>query len=166
MKTLPGGTMSSFTLYAQLPRTEKELDEHVKALSGMTAAHSHEAVFDHLYGCLSILDSKSSSLLSFNSIIIAVFAIFMTVELQGVEWVAIVTGMAMVLVSSFLLLSVVWVHWSTTDHLKDHAKHTVVLLDVRKERTVRYRLSWYFAVLAMVNLSAFLLIRAWGVITN
>jgi hypothetical protein len=155
--------MSSFGLHAQLPRTQSDLEDHVSALSGMTSAHEHEAVFDHLYGCLSILDSKSSSLLSFNSIIIAVFAIFMTTAPQTLEWIAIGSGMTMVLASSFLLLSVVWVHWSTTDHLQDHARHAVILLQVRRDRTIRYRLSWYLAVLAMINMVGFLLIRFWYV---
>ena len=151
--------MFDYKLLSQLPRGDAELRAHVAALSTMTGAHEHEAIFDHLYGCLSILDAKSSSLLSFNSIITAVFAIFMTSRLQGIEWIAISIGMGMVLISSFLLLSVVWVHWSTTDNLANVERHAFALLAIRRDRTVRYRLAWYFAVLAMVGLSAFFLVR-------
>ena len=125
----------------------------------MTGVREHQQLFDHLYGCLSILDAKSSSLLSFNSIIIAVFAIFMTGELGRVEWIAINIGMASILVSCLLLLSVVWVHWSTTENLADLEKHALILLDVRRSRTIKYRLAWYFVVAALGDLSAFLVLR-------
>jgi hypothetical protein len=148
-----------FKLYSQLPKDQKELQEHIKALSRMTDLREHQELFDHLYGCLSILDSKSSSLLSFNSIIIAVFAIFMAGELRLAELIVANIGMASILVSSLLLLSVVWVHWSTTDNLEDLKNHGLVLLGVRRSRTIKYRLAWYFAVAALIALSAVLLLR-------
>lgn len=106
-----------FNLYEQLPMDEKALRAHIAALRRITDFQEHQELFDHLYGCLSILDAKSSSLLTFNSIIIAVLAIFMTRRLEGVEWIAINIGMASILVSCLLLLLVVWVHWSTTEDL-------------------------------------------------
>jgi hypothetical protein len=148
-----------FKLYDQLPKSEKALKQHVVSLGGMTGGREHQELFDHLYGCLSILDSKSSSLLSFNSIIIAVFAIFMTGELRGVERITITIGMASVMVSCLLLLSVVWVHWSTTENLSDLESHALVLLRVRRSRTIKYRLAWYFAVGSLGALSAFLIMR-------
>jgi hypothetical protein len=147
--------MSKYSLYSQLPRTVEDVDAHIRALSRMTAEHEHSAVFDHLYECLSILDSKSSSLLSFNSIIIAVFAIFTTETLAQVEWLIISVGMAAVLASAFLLLSVVWVHWSTTEDLGRLKSHGMVLLMVRRGRTVKYRLAWWLSVISMIALSAF-----------
>src|SRR5438067_801150 len=131
-----------FDLYSQLPKSSDELRRHVAALGRMTNEHEHQSLFDHLYECLSILDSKSASLLSFNSIIIAVFAIFMSGHRSLGQWVTIAVGMASVLVSCLLLLWVVWIHWSTTDNLTDLEKHAFVLLDVRRSRTVMYRLSW------------------------
>ena len=148
-----------FKLYSQLPRDRKALEEHITALARMTNVREHQELFDHLYGCLSILDAKSSSLLSFNSIIIAVFAIFMTGQLHWLEWIAVNVGMASILVSCLLLLSVVWVHWSTTDNLADLKNHALILLEVRRSRTIKYRLAWYFAVAALVVLSLFLAVR-------
>lgn len=148
-----------FSLYAQLPRGDDALRAHIGSLARMTGVKEHQDLFDHLYGCLSILDAKSSSLLSFNSIIIAVFAIFMTDELRGLEWVVINLGMASVLAGSLLLLTVVWVHWSTTENLIDLEKHAFVLLDVRRERTIKYRLAWYFAVVSVLALGVFLVLR-------
>lgn len=155
-----------FSLYAQLPKDEKALRDHVKALGTLTGVKEHHELFDHLYGCLSILDAKSSSLLSFNSIIIAVFAIFMTTALGRVEWIPISLGMASILVSSLLLLSVVWVHWSTTSNLVDLEKHALILLRVRRSRTIKYRLAWYFAVAALVALTGFFMLRVIVTITR
>ena len=130
----------------------------------MTNEREHQALFDHLYECLSILDSKSSSLLSFNSIIIAVFAIFMTGgSLSGGQWVVIAVGMASVLASCLLLLWVVWIHWSTTENLSDLEIHALVLLNVRRTRTIIYRVAWYLAVAAVLCLSVFVVMRALAV---
>lgn len=151
--------MFSFKLFSQLPRGPEELGDHIVALKRMTNAHEHQAIFEHLYSCLSILDAKSSSLLTFNSIILAVFAIILPSTHGSSQWIAINTGMVTVLVSSLLLLSVVWVHWSTTDDLQDLEHHALTLLDVRRFRTIKYRLAWYLAVAAVFSLCAFLLLR-------
>lgn len=151
-----------FNLYSQLPRTRRDLQRHIAALAAMTNVHEHQALFNHLYDCLSILDAKSTSLLSFNSIIIAVFAIFMATDPHGFALFTVNFGMAMILVSCLLLLSVVWIHWSTTANLEDRDKHALILLDVRRSRTIKYRLAWYFSVAGMISLSVFLAIRVLG----
>jgi len=148
-----------FSLLSQLPKSDKDLKKHITALSGMADDAHHSGLFDHLYECLSILDSKSSSLLAFNSIIIAVFAIFMTGGLASGEWLVLNFGMATVLGSCLLLLSVVWVHWSTTDNLGDLQKHALILLRVRRSRTIKYRLAWYFAIAAVMSLALFIVVR-------
>lgn len=147
-----------FELYSQLPKTKAELREHIAALEAMTNVHEHKALFDHLYDCLSILDAKSTSLLSFNSIIIAVFAIFMASQPGGLAWIALNVGMAMILLSCLLLLWVVWVHWSTTANLLHLQNHALILLEVRRSRTIKYRLAWYLSIVGMASLSSFLAI--------
>jgi len=144
-----------FKLFAQLPKCDSDLREHVAVLK---IAIGEDKLFDHLYGCLTILDSKSSSLLAFNSIIIAVFALFLTVPIHlGLYGgLCVGVGMAAVIVSCFLLLSVVWVHWSTTDDFPNRDRHAFELLKLRKTRTLKYRLAWYFSVTSVVGLSAFL----------
>ncbi|MBA7604960.1 MAG: hypothetical protein GH143_07090 [Calditrichaeota bacterium] len=148
-----------FRLFSQLPRTPDAIKAHIEALSEVVLSEKHKDVFDHLYSCLSILDAKSSSMLSFNSIIIAVFAIFMTGQLTLTERVIANVGMAAILVSALLLLSVVWVHWSPTGDLVDAEQHGKQLLQVRNYRTVRYRIAWYLAVFSLVSLAGFLLVR-------
>lgn len=151
-----------FRLFAELPKDPEELKRHVAALSAMSGAEAHGKLFDHLYGCLSILDSKSTSLLTFNSVIIAVFAIFMVGDPGGAAWIFVGIGMAAILMSCLLLLSVVWVHWSTTDHLTDHEKHALTLLQVRRARTIKYRLAWYLSVWSLLSLGGRLFLRLVG----
>jgi len=140
-----------FKLYQQLPKDEGALRDHIEGLRSMTDDRNkaHHALFDHLYECLSILDSKASSLLGFNSIIIAVFAIFMTGDLDQIGWIVVSIGMASILTSCLLLLSVVWIHWSTTENFLDLERHALILLRVRRVRTIRYRLAWYCAIFAL-----------------
>jgi hypothetical protein len=144
-----------FKLYAQLPKRDSDIRKHVAAL---TKAIGEDKLFEHLYGCLTILDSKSSSLLAFNSIIIAVFAVFLTAptHLGFYGGVCVGAGMTAVIVSCFLLLSVVWVYWSTTDDFHNRDNHAFHLLKVRRDRTLKYRLAWYFSVTSVLGLSAFL----------
>ena len=144
-----------FNLFAELPATKADYEEHIGALEEMYKSPEDKELFKHLYDCLSILDSKSTSLLTFNSVIIAVFAIFTVAEPLGVAWIAIAFGMAMTLVSCLLLLWVVWIHWSTTDDLKDKENHPLTLLRVRRSRTVLYRLAWYFSVAGISGLLLF-----------
>ena len=146
-------------LFHQLTKTREEMESHVAALSKTHTDPEHQVLFGHLYGCLSILDDKCASLLSFNSIVIAVFAIFMTTDITTTGFVIVNIGMASVLLSSLLLMSVVWVHWSTTVDLANLHEHAVRLLAVRDSRTIRCRLAWWFSTLAIVILAAFLVQR-------
>jgi drug/metabolite transporter superfamily protein YnfA len=147
-----------FKLFSQLPRCDSDLWAHIDKLKVMSKDAEHKELLAHLYGCLSILDSKSSSLLSFNSIIIAVFSLFLTSEnslgLRGGIFLAV--GMISIIISCFFLLWVVWVHWSTTNDLTDLGVHAFNLPKVRKSRTLQYRIAWYFAVTSILSLSVFL----------
>jgi hypothetical protein len=148
-----------FKLYAELPSQPADLKRHVAALGAMASSERHAKLFDHLYGCLSILDAKSTSLLTFDAVIIAVFAVFMAGELPLISWVIVDLGTVTILVSCFFLLSVVWVHWSTTDHLADFEQHALTLLEVRRARTIKYRLAWYLSVSALIMLALHLILR-------
>src|SRR5665213_2687202 len=122
-----------FRIFDQLPREEKALQSHIGSLKTMTQDGSHERLFEHLYETLSILDTKSSSMLAFNSLITAVFSIFLaTSRLSDSEFVLANLGVFCVIISCVLLLTVVWVHWSTTDDLADSGRHAMTLLLVRR----------------------------------
>jgi type IV secretory pathway VirB3-like protein len=146
-------------IFEQLPFTQTELKIHTDALSKMSKDKDHKSLFSHLYECLSIIDGKSASLLSFNSIIIAVFAIFMAGVPSTIESAVLGSGILLVIVSSILLLFVVWIHWSTTNELCDLDEHAITLLKVRRARTIRYRIAWYFSIGSISLLTLFVIIR-------
>jgi hypothetical protein len=153
-------------LFAQPPKSDADLQAHIAALKRLQSHSAYEKAFDHLYSCLTILDSKSTSLLSFNSIIIAVFALFLTAKesLGRFGGIAVGVGISAVIISCFLLLSVVWVQWSTTKEFSEPDHHNVKLLRIRWRRTIRYQLAWCFTVIAILSLSVFLIGRVWLVV--
>ena len=139
-------------------KTEAALGSHINALRTMTES-KEQKLFEHLYTCLSILDTKSSSLLAFNSIISAVFAIFMLATLPRAQWIILNIGMASILVSSLLLLLVVLIHWSPPEDLDDLGRYKLVLLKLRSSRTFKYHMAWTFSFLAVGTLCVFLGVR-------
>jgi hypothetical protein len=137
----------------QLPDTVHDSRKYIENLTNLLGDQRREPLFNHLYENLSILDAKSASLLQFNSILVAVFAIFLTADIAAAPFYVGVVGILATLTSSYLLLEVVWVHWSTSDQMAAPATHELKLLEVRKSRTILYRIAWNFskgAVLALV----------------
>ena len=62
-------------LYSQLPRTGEQLDKHLVSLRRLASRAEDRELFNHLYEALTTLDRKSTSLLQFDSVFIAVYAI-------------------------------------------------------------------------------------------
>lgn len=148
-----------FNIYEELPRNNDQVEEHIVALRKMSTNVEQKELFAHLYDSLSILDSKTSSLLSFNSIILAIYAIFIVSADSVSQIVPMIIVMISLLVSSISLLNVIWIHWSTTEQLNNTTEHIKVLLQVRKSRTITYRIAWYFSVFALVSLIIFLILQ-------
>jgi hypothetical protein len=147
-----------FNVLDQLPATESETLVHAQNLNKLLASNDQEAVFNHLYGSLSILDAKSASLLQFNSVLIAVFTIFITSDkTPPISYGIGVIGILTTLFSCALLLEVVWVHWSTNEHMNTAEEHAAKLLQVRKERTILYRKAWNFSKFGLLTLVPMLL---------
>jgi hypothetical protein len=141
-------------LHAQLQRCAEERKVHLEALSEHVLGDKDKALFEHLYACLSILDTKSQSLLGFNSIIIAVFTILLGRQLTTLGWVLAIAGVLLVTSCALLLLSVVPVRWSSTEDCNNPVLHKDRLLTVRNARTLRYRIAWFLAVVSMIDLAA------------
>jgi len=125
----------------------------------------HKAVFDYLYECLSIIDGKAASLLQFNSIIIAAMTVLMVLLTQQrahlESWlsaIVILTALtlAMMLLSSAILLLAVWIYWAPTKDIKG-ARYIDELLQRRTHRTLIYKVAWLMSFsslpLFMVDLS-------------
>ena len=150
-------------VHEQLPRSETKRKEHIDRLRQILDDESHKSLFDHLYASLSILDSKSASLLQFNSVLAAVFTLFLQGEkIPLSHFIVGVVGIVAALVSCYRLLNVLWVHWSTSDHMTTVEAHSDTLLRVRAERTLGYRIAWNWskgAVLALFLLVGLVLVE-------
>tara|TARA_R110002033_G_C3800427_1_gene231205 strand:+ start:211 stop:684 length:474 start_codon:yes stop_codon:yes gene_type:complete len=140
-----------FGLYENLPKGDQALREHLDALFAARESRENTDAFDHLYECLSILDQKASSLLTFNAMILVVFTIGFNPSLVSQTWanVFLFLGIVLVNISAILLLTIVWVTWSATQIYKNERTHALKLLRVRRDRTIRYRISWYFSITSL-----------------
>lgn len=137
---------------AGLHRSEAERIEHCNALRNLQGDDRLWCQFGFLYDNLSILDSKSASLLQFNAVILAVNAIFFASSSSHVLRYCLLVDLTLSIFSCIACLVVVWVHWSTTQDLLDSEQHGLVLLRVRDRRTELYRIAWWLAVTALVGL--------------
>ena len=140
-------------VHEQLPRNGTERKEHITRLKQILDDESHKSLFDHLYASLSILDSKSASLLQFNSVLAAVFTLYLQGErIPLFHFIVGVIGILAALVSCYRLLNVLWVHWSTQGHMTTVEAHSDTLLRVRAERTLGYRKAWNWSKAAVLDL--------------
>lgn len=143
-------------VYDGLQLTTDARKEHNGRLSELAKDPQHAKLFEHLYDCLTILDQKSSSMLQFNSIMMAIMAIFLVQQDIGqTARILLLLGLYSTMVSSAMLLWVIWVQWSVAQHMVDPVLHGETLLRKRNERTVLYRFAWNFAVLGVFLVAAF-----------
>ena len=114
--------------------------------------HDRAAIFEHLYGCLSIIDQKSSSLLTFNAIGLASLAVWLGyVPLNWLHFSLDIIFL-LFLVSCCLCLLVVTLHWSSVAELRDLRQQTETLLAKRDSRTAQYRRALCISSLCVVLL--------------
>ena len=133
MKTLLGVIM--FKIYHQLPRSSQEIEDHLDALESMTSDNGNKALIEHLYGTLTVLDVKATSMLAFNGIMVAAYVIYLSsTNTSDLQFTLANLGTLIVLLSSVIQLSVVWVHWSSTDDLLAGRSQYVALVKVRAFR--------------------------------
>jgi len=129
---------------------ETERRKHLEYLKALQNDEIHFSTFQFMYDNLNIIDSKSSALLTFNSLIIAVLAIWTSNISTGIFLYVYAFILILFLISSLLCLLTVFLHWSPSDQLKDIKKHIDLLLQVREQRTIKYRYAWYLAYLGIL----------------
>jgi len=139
-------------LYEDLPSSQTEITSYEENLINLFRDNVGQSIFAHLYDNLTILDAKCASLLQFNSVLMAVFAIFIAKIEPDDANIPGLLGILFALISSLFLLQVVWVHWSTSDHMQSPEKHMTKLLAVRRARTLFYRIAWNLSQVAGICL--------------
>ena len=128
---------------------ETERRKHLEHLKALQNNEIHFGAFQFMYDNLNIIDSKSSALLTFNSLIIAVLAIWTSSIPTGLFLYVYTFILILFLISSLLCLLTVFLHWSSSSHLENLEEHIDLLLQVREKRTIKYRYAWYLAYLGI-----------------
>jgi hypothetical protein len=132
----------------------------------------YQGVHQHLYDCLSILDSKASSLLAVNAVIMAVQAVLLDPVPTPYATIVLGAGIAAVTWSSIILLRVITVRWTTGPELaamvdaqraalakglspyEPPAPPLVTLLSLRDDRTRSFESARALAMASVVALAA------------
>ena len=129
---------------------------------------AYAALFDHMYGNLTILDAKANVLIASSSIFTAALGIILTTGLQSSQhWLVTALSLDTIisLISVLLAISVVSVHWSTVEELElpyidDFVRHLVY---VRNSRTLRYRAAWLLHIVVILFSFGMLLVKLSGI---
>lgn len=133
-----------------LPGTDAERSEHLQALEARGIIKDYAGHFAFLYESLGILDSKASSLLTFNAVGLTALAIWLANVPLNLFHLTLDISFLGFLVSCILCLRIVWLHWASTADLMSERRYLLELLAVRDSRTVLYRWAWLLAITAVV----------------
>ena len=138
-------------------------ENKIEEISALHKTYSDPAQrLDFLYGSLSILDAKASSLLTFNAIGLTALAVWL--EYIPPNWLHFTLDIIFIffLFSCVFCLITVWVYWSQPSDLIDSERLTRMLLDKRNARTRLYRLSWVLAMIAVGALTIVSIFNSFG----
>lgn len=130
---------------------DDERKQHGKALRALFEVNADCSEFQALYNYISILDSKSTPLLQFNSVILGVIALIFAIGPPDALKPWLIAVLVLGVLSSVLCLSVVWVQWATTEDINKRV-HAISLLRTRDVKTILYRLACWLAIFAILVL--------------
>jgi len=132
------------------PESRKKREEEAETLKKAYMDSTNR--LDFLYSNLSIIDSKASSLLTFNAIGLTVLAVW----LQNIppNWLHFTLDVIFVvfLISSSYCLRTVWLFWSPPSDYLDCDTQTLKLLEKRDFRTKLYHAAWKMSSVAVASL--------------
>ncbi len=143
--SLPFARLRSAVMEGVYPKAEQA--EHLAAIR-QSRAH------DYLYDCMSILDTKASGLLQYDSIVLAAATLALTFFPKSTSFGAILLFISLILsgLSSVASLQVIWVYWTETVDFSNPNDEFIILLNTRNHRTVMYRIAWMLAQVSVVFL--------------
>jgi hypothetical protein len=144
-----------------LHRSDAERLDHLHALEERKLVKGYPGHFSFLYDALGILDSKASSLLTFNAVGMTALAVWLEkIPLNGFH-LALDLAFLCFLISCGLCLKIVWLYWISTDELTKAELHPLGLLKLRDSRTLLYRWAWLLAVCAVAVTSFATVCHTW-----
>ena len=144
------GLRKILNLEQGLTKSRAERQEQVKALRDIFGDEKYKDPYLFLYENLSILDSKASSLLTFNALGLAAISFWLRDISADLFHVVLDIAFLMFLVSCLLCLRVVRLWWSPTGSLRQRDAHLEDLIRRRDKRTYRYRVGWWLSCIAVV----------------
>lgn len=133
-----------------LHKNKAERLAHLAALEKRAIATNYRERLEFFYEGLSILDSKASSLLTFNAVGLTALAIWLANIPVNFFHVVLDFAFLGFLASCIFCLAIVWLHWVSTPELNTDEEYSLKLLEIRDARTVLYRWAWLLAVLAVI----------------
>jgi hypothetical protein len=121
--------------------------EHLGSIRKLQPQQDDAFEHEYLYGCLSILDTKASALLQYDSIMLAATSLALASFPRNITIGSILVFAALAIsgLSAALCLNVIWIYWTETTEFANSANLFVRLLEVRNRRTVSYRIAWLLA---------------------
>ncbi len=146
-------------------KDDPERGEHIKSLRAIQQVTDFSNPYDFLYGNLTIVDSKASSLLTFNALGLAVVSVWLSnVPPNKFHFLMDIAFVALLL-SCICSLRCVWLYWSETKHFDPEKMedHLIELLGRRDNRTLFYRAAWMFSFAAVLIVLFATLIHSYGV---
>ncbi len=139
-----------FNINQGLNKNKTERAEHLKALDDVFADKDYNRKYTFLYNNLSILDSKASSLLTFNALGLAVLAVWLGGVPANVFHVALDFAFLLLLISCIFCLVCVRLYWSSTKNLIQRDVHLDELLERRDRRSKYYRRARMLSLTALI----------------
>lgn len=132
-------------------------EEQIQHLAAIRQSRAH----DYLYDCMSILDTKASGLLQYDSIVLAAATLALTFFPKNISAGTVLLFISLILsgLSSVACLQVIWVYWTQTVDFANTRDEFVGLLKTRNRRTVAYRVAWILAQVSVVFLILGIMVR-------
>ena len=132
------------SLFQGIYRTDSDRRRHLQSIRKMQPDENQSYEHGYLYGCLSILDTKSQGVLAYDAILIAATTVTLATlpSTLTIGTVLIFMSLTISAVSSVAALYVIWVYWTDTVDFEQSEALFLSLLEVRNRRTLAYRSSW------------------------
>jgi hypothetical protein len=130
--------------------------ERIRQMEELRTLYQKDSYREHsfLYESLTILDVKATSLLTFNSIVLAAATVFFISSSSDVFRVLFLIALLTMTGSCLLCLGVAWIHWTETPSMEDERRFWVELSRLKDKRTLSYRWAWLLSVIGLVELLA------------
>lgn len=148
-----------FRIKQDLNTSKKQRKEHSTGLQKIISEDKHYEMFKFLYDNLNIIDSKASTLLSFNALVLVGVSIWLSgVYVLTLFLLVNALPVVLLILSSLCCLHITYLHWSSTSDFNDMDAHIDELIKVRDKRSVYYRIAWLFSFLSLIILIVIIII--------